>query len=237
MRKLTSFIFLALLATSILAKANRITPWNWQKSDCDICGLAFKPIKGQKIGKNTALFLQTISSEKQTLVHIYNISPQEYNLLAHMAYGILGNESEFFTNWRYQVKKNAQLEISIYKAAKAFIKDQEASPNSRGATQIKQVPEKIKAVYHISEKHLWSPRNSALATMGFLIDALRELKQRAENNNLEFITKETYVDYLPYIYFGGTKKLINRTATPDKNKYVRNMKAYMKQIQLYDVWP
>jgi hypothetical protein len=71
--------------------------------------------------------------------------------------------------------------------------------------------------------------------MGYLIEALGELKQRARNNNLKMITDDTYVDYLPYLYFVGAKKLVNRTATPDKNIYVKNMKKFMKKVSVSEI--
>jgi hypothetical protein len=99
------------------------------------------------------------------------------------------------------------------------------------------VPEKIAKAYGIVPGNLKVPENAALATMGFLIEALQELKNRARKGQLEFITPDTYVDYLPYIYFGRAKALMNRTARPDQNSYVRDMKKYMGWVDLYEVDP
>lgn len=183
----------------------------------------------------TLIFLKTLSSEKANILKLYNSDPQEYNLLAHMAVGILGQESRFFGHWRYFIKRNSQLAIKEIKEAKAWIKDREAVANSKGPTQIKNVPDRIAQYYNITEKNLWDPKYAAVSTVGFLIEALAELKQRAKNNNLEMITSDTYIDYLPYIYFGGSKKLVNRTATPDTNIYVKNMKKHMKKVVVTEI--
>jgi hypothetical protein len=183
----------------------------------------------------TYVFLNALSTEKETILKLYNSDSQEYNLLASMAVGILGQESRFFGHWRYFIKRNSQLAIKEMKEIKAWIKDSEAVANSKGPTQIKNVPDRIAQHYNITEKNLWNPKSAAVSTMGYLIEALAELKQRAKNNHLEMITNDTYVDYLPYIYFGGTKKLVNRTATPDKNIYVKNMKRFMKKVAVSEV--
>ncbi|MBC7456871.1 MAG: hypothetical protein H7235_01235 [Bdellovibrionaceae bacterium] len=183
----------------------------------------------------TMTFLYALSSEKETILKIYNSDPQEYNLLAHIAVGILGQESRFFAHWRYFIKRNSQLAIKEIKEFKALIKDKDAIANSKGPTQIKDVPDRISQHYNIVEADLWNPKFAAVSTMGFLIEALRELKQRAKNNNLTMINDKTYVDYLPYLYFGGAQKLVNRTATPETNIYVKNMKKFMKKVSVSEV--
>ncbi len=183
----------------------------------------------------THAFLKALSTEKEIILDLYHSDPQEYNLLASMAVGILGQESRFFAHWRYFIKRNSQLAIKEMKEFKAWVKESEAVANSKGPTQIKNVPDRIAQHYNITEKNLWNPRSAAVSTMGYLIEALRELKQRVKNNNLEMITDETYVDYLPYLYFGGTKKLVNRTATPDQNIYVKNMKRFIKKVAVYEI--
>ncbi len=183
----------------------------------------------------TQIFLKTLSTEKAHILKLYSSNSQEYNILAHIAVGILGQESRFFGHWRYFIKRNSQLVIKEMKSVKAWINDKEPVANSKGPTQIKDVPERIARYYNITEKNLWDPKFAAVSTMGFLIEALIELKQRAVNNHLEFITPDTYVDYLPYIYFGGVKKLLDRSATPEKNIYVKNMKKNMKKVAVFEI--
>jgi hypothetical protein len=70
--------------------------------------------------------------------------------------------------------------------------------------------------------------------MGYLIEALKDLKYISSLNNFVHINPETYADYLPYIYFGSRKALIAKTATPEKNLYVKDMKRYMRFLELYE---
>jgi hypothetical protein len=214
----------------------------------------------------TEAFIKTLSNQKQNILKLYGseTTSQEYNLLASIAVGILGQESRFFANWRYLAKRNAQWAITEWKIVKAILKenkdgdDVKLSPleaaksiirtkdaiidkedvlaNSKGPTQIKDVPDRISQFYNMSEKDLWTPQYSAVATMGFLIEALQQLRRTARNNKMtDIINDNTIVDYLPYIYFGGTKKILNRTATPDKNIYVNHMKNFMKKVKISEV--
>ncbi len=236
--KLKFPILVVILLVTQVGAAYQEVPWTWQKSECKDCGINFRmSTQDYKDNPKMVEFLQALSTEKHNILKLYNSDPQEYNLLAHMAVGILGNESTYFKSMRYKVKRNTQLPIQWAKDLKAWFGDYEASPNSKGPTQIKKVPDRIEQFYNITEKNLWNPKYAAVSTMAFLIEALVELKQRAKNNNLEMITPETYVDYLPYIYFGGSKKLVNRTATPDTNIYVKNMKKNMKKVSVLEIIP
>jgi hypothetical protein len=62
---------------------------------------------------------------------------------------------------------------------------------------------------------------------------LKEWKSRA-GKRLDFIDEDAYTDYLPYIYFGQTKKLIAGQAQPAHNSYIRGMKKYMTWVQLFE---
>lgn len=192
-------------------------------------------------------YLTAIAKNKSEIVQLYNSDPQEYNLLAQMAFGILGNESEFFTSTKYLAKISGRSLITPLKKIRSLVDDKFViSPNSSGPTQIKVVPQKIAERFGVTSASLSKyPEHAAVATMGYLIEALRELKQRATNNNLDFITPETYVDYLPYLYFGRSKLLNNvksndptlEKAEPHKNLYVLRMKKYMEWVQLYETPP
>lgn len=212
------------------------TQWKWLESNCDNCELAIVLTDPRIQKPRVSRFVSTLAHAKQDLMEIYSVDGGEYNLLAHMAVGILGRESEFFESRRYRIKENLQSAVTLAKVMENFFAGEEitASPNSRGPTQIKVVPEKIAETYGVTPRTLYIPENAALATMGFLIEALQELKRRAHNNGLEHINETTYVDYLPYIYFGATRALIKRTATPEKNIYVHDMKYYMTWVELYE---
>lgn len=210
--------------------------WEWRKSTCHSCQLVIQTNEPEMRTEKVLLFLQALSVAKFDLLALYpEIHGEEYNLLAHMAIGILGRESEFFRSSRYYVKESVPWAIKTAKVLKIFLsgKTNDPSPNSRGPTQIKIVPTKIAEKYGVRSETLADPTHAALATMGYLLEALPELKKRARNNQLNFITEETYADYLPYIYFGATRALLNKTATPEKNIYIKDMKKYMSWVRLY----
>jgi hypothetical protein len=218
---------------------NDVVMWQFGGSECQTCPVFFEPLAAPVKTKKVKEFLEALSQEKFQLIALYESDPQEYNLLAHMAVGILGRESSFFESWRYEVKESAQPVVTMVKAVRSYLSEGEWKPsrNSRGPTQIKIVPGRIREFYGIDEDDLNHPRAAAVATMGILIEALRELKQRALNRGWSHIQPETYVDYLPYIYFGGTRRLIDGTATPETNVYVREMKRYMMFVRVYEGFP
>lgn len=220
---------------------DEVVLWQFGNSDCQTCPVYFEPLTTQVKTKKVREFLAALSAEKFQLLYLYEYEsdPQEYNLLAHMAVGILGRESSFFESWRYDVKENAQPMVRLVKAVRSYLSDGEwkASRNSRGPTQIKVVPGRVREYYGIDENDLSQPRAAAVATMGILIEALRELKQRALNRGWAYVLPQTYVDYLPYIYFGGTGRLVDGTATPETNIYVREMKRYMMFVRVHEGFP
>lgn len=210
-------------------------PWQWMQSRCVDCEI-FIQITNPKIQtEKVKLFVEALVKHKADLQELYGVHGEEYNLLATMAVGILGRESLFFTSTRYQLKETFPSMVKLMKVVQLYLdgRDGDISANSRGPTQIKIVPEKIAEIYRFDSGSLYIPENAALATMGFLIEALGELKRRIKVNNLPHINPTNYVDYLPYIYFGGTRALVNKTATPDRNIYVQDMKRYMTWIQMY----
>lgn len=228
----------------VLAKANEmpveVSPyykeWKWMQSTCQNCAIRFSTDREELRNPKVEDFLYAIERQKQNLLEIYKSDPQEYNLLALMAVGIIGRESEFFNSPRYAVKEAVPWAVSVIKAVQVYLspENDRVTPSSRGPTQIKVIPKLIAQHYGITPSDLKKPRAAAVATMGFLIEALQELKTRARNNNWDFVTKATYADYLPYIYFGSIGQLKNRTATPDRNLYIQSMRKYMAWVKIYE---
>lgn len=218
-----------------LLESNGYKAWEWRKSDCADCDMVMLAVHPTLRTEKVRDFVTALSAHKAELQSIYKIHGEEYNLLAHMAVGILGRESEFFTSNRYRLKEAFPGMVSLAKVIQLFLagSDKKASPNSRGPTQIKVIPEKIADRYNIETDDLGTPEYAAVATMGFLIEALSELKNRIRVNNLDHINADNYVDYLPYIYFGSSRALVNKTATPEKNLYVQAMKKYMTWVEVY----
>lgn len=215
--------------------SQNFSKWNWLESSCSHCNIRFWSADTRFHDQRVQRFMKTLESSKFEILKIYNCNEQEYNLLAFMAIGILGKESRFFNDNIYVLKEQFPWAVTMGKIFAQIVQQKKTiSPNSRGPTQIKKVPGKIAEAYGITTDTLYIPENAALATVGFLIESLHELKAKAQHYNLEYIQPSNYIDYLPYIYFGQSARLIDRTATPEKNKYVQKMKSYLSLVEVFE---
>lgn len=215
-------------------RADGFAPWTWQGSTCADCALAILPTDPLLQNAEVHAFLHALETEKTTILNLYRSDAQEYNLLAHMAVGILGRESRFFASGRYWIKETVPGMIGILKSMRAYLLGGPRNLPSRGPTQIKIVPDLIREHYHIEAETLYRPEHAAVATVGYLIEALAEMKRRIATRQWAYITPEHYVDYLPYVYFGSKRQLNGGTATPEQNVYVRDMKKYMGLVEVYE---
>jgi hypothetical protein len=210
-------------------------PWKWLESDCMDCELQIVILNRGIQTEKVRAFVQALSDRKPELIGLYGIHGAEYNLLAHIAVGIMGRESKFYTHWKYRLKEASPRAVEMVKVINFYLgRSERIDPNSRGPTQIKFIPETITRTYGIEPDDLREPDYAAIATMGYLIEALATLKRLKQKYDLEMVTPETYPDYLPYLYFGRANALRNRTATPEHNLYVKAMKGYMSWVELYE---
>lgn len=211
-------------------------PWRWGQGRCQNCPIFILPKNLELESERVYAFIQALEDRKAEITEMYHSDGQEYNLLARLAVGILGRESHFFTSPRYVIKENSQWAVSVAKIVRNYVVGIKRPPmlNSRGPTQIKIIPGPIAEKYKMTPDDLYIPENAAIATMGYLIEALAELKRRVAMGQWTYITPETYGDYLPYIYFGSKRQLVNGTATPDQNLYIRDMRVYMSWIEIYE---
>lgn len=212
--------------------------WEWMRSDCEDCEIYFLTAAPEMQTEKVQAFFHALSDKKPELQRIYQVSGPEYTLLATISIGILGRESKFWTSPRYILKESVPWLVHLVKLMRAYLSgSSQVMPLSRGPTQIKYIPKKIVEFYGVTPDTLHAPENAAVATMGFLIETLGELKRRIVINQLDYINESNYVDYLPYLYFGSRRKLITRQATPETNIYVREMKGYMSQVEVYERRP
>lgn len=212
--------------------------WEWMRSDCEDCEIYFLTAAPEMQSEKVQAFFYALIDKKPELQRLYKVSGQEYTLLATMSIGILGRESKFWTSPRYILKESAPWLVYLVKVVQAYLKGESTVlPLSRGPTQIKYIPNKIVQVYGVTPDTLHVPENAAVATMGFLIETLAELKRRIVINRLDYINESNYVDYLPYLYFGSRRKLITGQATPETNIYIRDMKRYMSLVEVYERRP
>lgn len=209
-------------------------------------------------------FLKALESEKAKIMGLYGLDNDEYNELAILSFGILGQESQFGSHWRYHIKENFPGGIAYLKNYKQIFNnfgndrerdgfwtaiggliqdswrneidfltgDLSLNRNSRGPTQIKNVPDLIEENYPINKNNLKEPKNAALATIGFLAQSLEELKAKEKFHPA--INSKNRFDYLHYIYMGLPSEIINATATPDQNIYYRNVLHYSSSLKIWE---
>jgi hypothetical protein len=211
--------------------------WKWMESKCDNCQIMLVPMTDEVNTIKVRRFIQALAVNKPELQKMLKVSGEEYALLAHISVGILGRETLFGESARYKFKEAAPWVVSLAKVMRSLATGKEVNPNSRGLTQIKILPEAVAEKYGITPDNLDVPENAAIATMGYLINALKQLKTRIKTYHLDHITPDRYADYLPYIYFGRSKALIDKTAVPDQNNYVQALKKYMAMIEVYERQP
>ncbi|MDD0852891.1 hypothetical protein HBN50_07280 [Halobacteriovorax sp. GB3] len=171
-------------------------------------------------------FLDTLESEKENLMKLYNLENDEYNMLVKFSFGVMQPETKMGTHPRYKIKEDFPFLISLVKKLKG-----NNSPNSRGPSQIKIIPNKIVEKYKIEKGDLQEARPAALATLGFAADLLSDLK-RIEKNHPE-IDIDNRLDYLYYLFRGKRGEITKATATPDLNRNVRQIKGVSKMITIY----
>lgn len=194
-------------------------------------------------------FIRTLEDEKKAIMALYNLDNDDYNELSKLAFGIMGQESAFGTHIKLWTKETNQGIISGLKCAKEGLRNLKKlkfrteckDKNSRGLTQIKQIPDKIRQKYpSVTEKNLIKPRESALATIGFLAEIHLELKSIvSKNKNTGHgvqVSRAELMDYMIYLYNGSRYKLktddVSKQATPEENIYFKNTKKFSSYITL-----
>jgi hypothetical protein len=218
-------------------------------------------------------YLHTLEREKEKMMKVFSLDNDDYNDLAQVAFGILGNESSFgkeepvtfaameyfgikpakmspmalslsitggmmltggVTTSKLKIKESNQWAIDFIKWCKG-----ENSTNSRGLTQIKQLDPSITNNFpEINLDNLTDPKNAAIATMGYLAQALKELKAKREKNlqsgSGPQFSRDEMIDYIGFIYQGRAKSLTSSTnpANPDKSKYITSLKHHISKLEI-----
>lgn len=179
-------------------------------------------------------FLYAVSKEKLKIMRAFKISNSEYNRLAVLSFGILGMESKFGESAKYKFKESCQTCITGAKAGRRFFRNilqgefqaPRFSSNSRGPTQIKELPAEIRSLYpQITPDTLTNPQHAGIATVGFLAARLNDMKvrvaaNRGKDKNYDYINQSNVYDYVMYAYFGSMDEVFKNTATPALNPYI-----------------
>ncbi|EQC49545.1 hypothetical protein M899_3065 [Bacteriovorax sp. BSW11_IV] len=171
-------------------------------------------------------FLKALQDEKEKLMTLYNLTNDEYNLLAKFSFGVMKPESQMGTHWRYTLKETLPVLVSL----KKWIDGNESS-NSRGPTQLKRIPELIEKEYNIDKSDLGKPRPAAIATLGFCAELLGELKRIKKNH--QSIDEDNMMDYLYYLFRGKRKEITKGTATPELNANIRDIKEMASKVKIF----
>lgn len=180
---------------------------------------------------NVLSFVNSISANKKALQKRFNLSSDEYNRLAELAVGIGEQESKYGTSKRYKAKSYMpDWMISMFRGPNAA--------RSRGMTQIKVKGDnsEMRDIYSelgINPNSINRPETSAIATMARLAYMYNnEVKGRnfqgAQNTQVD------PYDALLYKYMGRNAELVNRTATPQQNNYINNVKNYSKNFEFLE---
>lgn len=171
--------------------------------------------------KNIEEFINSIMSNKAELQKEFKIDSFTYDKLARLAVGIAEQETKFNTSYRKQIKDFIP---------DAVLNTIRSGARSRGATQIKikgdnQGMQNLYKKYNITENNVDDLKTSALATMlrlGYMYNT--EVRGKSFTNaNDENISE---YDALLYKWMGRNEELRNKTATPNKNIYINNIKKY-----------
>lgn len=197
--------------------------------------LKWKKTGNKEYDNNKKTFAQSLVSNKKQLQTQFNLSSDEYNHLAELALGIAQQESKFGTAYRYKFKENNQGLVNVMKIIKG-----NNSANSRGYTQIKYDDDiknkELKHIYNklgITNNSLTNANNSAIATIARLAFTYNnEVKGKTFKNNNNNVINPYHA--LMYKWNGKNKELTNKTATPNKNKYIKNVSNYSKNFDMYE---
>jgi hypothetical protein len=234
------------LVSSKPVPANATNLYNYSRIDAKPAPISIKIVNQDGNTQEAREYVKALQDEKAKLMKMYKLSNAEYNDLALVAYGILGNESNFGKSKRLKVKEFSPQGLPLGQAgviiARVYSGKDEPGNTSRGLTQIKFLPDGIftKEYKEINKDNLINPRNAAIATMGYLGEASRTMRQIALDNKDDAsklrITRENIVDYIGYIYQGSARKLKasdpSEQATPELNFYLRGLNKNMSYIEI-----
>lgn len=194
---------------------------------------------------NINQFLLALKNYKPSLMEYYQLKNGTYNKLAAMSFGIYGVETKFGLHSKYFIKELFQGLVSFVKENNP-LEEHDGSPNSRGLTQMKYIPESIQKLYpQITPETLRKPEHAAITTMGYLVEALKMLRALRDRQikegvkpgdvNLSYMTEANIFDYIPYVYSGRLNRVLNGPkgtggATVKDNLYIQEMRSHMKHF-------
>ena len=173
----------------------------------------------------TKTFLQTLQQEKSQLMRLLKIDNDDYNMLVEFSYGVMSPETNFGKNWKYKIKEMAPYIVSVAKG-----NGLNTDRNSRGPTQIKRIPDVIIETYGIDKSDLKDAKATAITTLAFNADLLRDLRANAHKHPK--ITEENIQDYLYYFYQGKRWEIRDGTGVPSSNISIMKIKKAIQGLTI-----
>lgn len=175
---------------------------------------------------NVERYSVALMQGKNQIQKMFGLDSYTYDKLAQLAMGIAEQETKFNTSKRKKIKDITPDFV--------FNTIRGNSNRSRGATQIKIAGDNkgMQQVYknlNINEDNIDDVFNSGLATIARLAyiynTEVRGRHFKGQNNN-----SVSPYDALLYKWMGRNDELKNKTATPNKNIYIRNVKKYINNF-------
>jgi hypothetical protein len=174
---------------------------------------------------------QAIVNNKKSLMKDLKINGDLFNDIAEISLGVAGQETEYGTSLKYKLKTEGVQDI-----LKSITNNN--SYNSKGITQIKfdGMNKEVKVLfdkYGITKDNLNKGDKAIIAQI--------ILFSYAYNNELpayQKVMKELNVspiEALLYLNQGKSGELRNKTATPEKNIYIKNVKTFSKNFTLKEL--
>lgn len=198
--------------------------------------LKWKKTGDEEYDNNRKAYALAIVNNKKALQQRFDLTSDEYNRLAELALGIAEQESKFGTSDRYKTKN---LIPDWMMDTVKYISRGNSGARSRGYTQIKTQSdnEELRKIYEdlgIDDDSINLADKSAIATIARLAYMYNnEVRgrnfQTADGNNLD------PYHALMYKWLGKNDELKNKTATPSKNIYIRNVNKYSRNFDMYDI--
>ena len=196
----------------------------------------FEKTLTNKYSENVDKYLKALGDNKKDIMSKFGLSSETYNKLALLAAGIAQQESKFGTSGRKMFKDAApDWVVSLFKT---LTRGERGSKNrSYGVTQMKILSDNngMRKIYQdnvITPESLSDVSTAAKATMLRLAYMYNtEVRGRNfKNNKGESISP---YDALLYKWNGNNQKLKDGTATPEDNIYIKNVKKFANNVNLY----
>jgi hypothetical protein len=199
--------------------------------------LNYKPIKIEVSEKlkseapEAVRMAETLVNKKQELMKALKINGDIYNDLASLTLGLAGQESKYGTSLKYNLKTELTQDLAKWASGNK-------SYNSKGLTQIKfdgvnsEVKELFKK-YGITKDNIDKGDNAAVAQMIMFAHAYNNELPAYKATIKELGISET--DALLYLNQGKRNELVNKTATPNKNMYIQNVKNFAKDFTIKEL--